>query len=240
MTTVVSLQVTYDRAVAPQSSLTFGAGWARARLHTPPLPDWKPGGESAVETLMQLLSLQIQLRGESTKLSTLDSSVCLDGFDCPVGDGHAALLAQIRETWRATAASAEARRAQRGPIAPASPQLPGSAPPARWSLEPGPAILAAPPDARGPSYTPPVAAPRVLLQSAPPAVGQSPNDRLVETMVRTIRQYRATYGAAPNFSDNKASVREKAYNYIRSTAAQPTASEQVVEAVRRRLAAEEA
>jgi hypothetical protein len=44
------------------------------------------------------------------------------------------------------------------------------------------------------------------------------------------------YGAAPDFAATRPAARGKVYNYIRSTSGDPRASDELVEAVRRRLA----
>ena len=48
------------------------------------------------------------------------------------------------------------------------------------------------------------------------------------------------YGAAPDFAATRPAARGKVYNYIRSTSGDPRASDELVEAVRRRLAVPDA
>lgn len=76
-------------------------------------------------------------------------------------------------------------------------------------------------------------APRVGPRAAGPRVGPR-----AEQLLRTARQYIAAHGAAPDFSSDKPAAKARAHNYIRSVTAAPNAPDDVVEEVRRALAAQ--
>jgi hypothetical protein len=68
--------------------------------------------------------------------------------------------------------------------------------------------------------------------SAAPAA--HPQEALIRQMCYTVQQHVTTFGAAPSFRASAAKGR--AHNFIRSVAAAPTAADDIVEEVRRRLA----
>jgi len=78
--------------------------------------------------------------------------------------------------------------------------------------------------------------------SSSPELAEPPNMALDDGLLvheiagRVMAQARRNTLATPDFTATRAGARVKAYNYIRSTAAAPLASDEVVEAVRKLLA----
>lgn len=108
-----------------------------------------------------------------------------------------------------------------------------------WGGAPEPCAPRAPRGGNQPSLAlAPSLAPAPSLALAPRPGARAVSEALVTQMVSTVAAYMAQYGAAPDFAATRPSVREKVYNYIRSTTAKPQAPDEVVEEVRRRLAAQ--
>jgi hypothetical protein len=143
--------------------------------------------------------------------------VVIDGPDAPDDTENVGRF--IADTWAAWECPAEAAMTPVGA---------GAASAAR------PLFGATEPAAR-PHFGATEPAPRPNFNATEPAPMRGA-DGLVEKMVETLRTYVGQFGAAPDFAAGRPKDRMKAYNYIRATAAAPTAPDAVVEEVRRRLA----
>jgi hypothetical protein len=75
-----------------------------------------------------------------------------------------------------------------------------------------------------------------LSSPAPAPLGI--DERVVKSMVDTVRKYAERHGSAPDFGADTPGVHKKVYNYIRSTTANQQAPDGLIEEVRRRLAGE--
>jgi hypothetical protein len=239
--TAVTVCLIFDRAAAPSLGVTVGPGWARVTVTSAnPAPGWGAVLPPSFRTVINMLV------AAAVTVPVSMPHLSLGGIDAPVpgSDADRDTRDSVQTAWGVAAREVAARLARELAL---EAELPGAgfsgfaAGQESPSEEPEPAETVA----AGPAEN------AVAAALAPLRLAPNPGSRegrgapsraraaraeteLVDSMVATIKSYMKTYGAAPDFGSP--SSREKAYNYIRSTAAQPTASPAVLEKVRQRLA----
>jgi hypothetical protein len=221
--TNVLLRITCDYGASPNFGVTLGVGWARVHLCLPPPADWV----AAVTPSLQTSKAMLDFVGVAAGLP-VRPRVVIDGPDAPTGVAEVDdAICRVFNVWASLLRPASAlptpAPTQPSQPTPTTPHTPLRLEPARA----GPSE----PSGRGRVSS----AATATATSTVTAVSKCADDATVRKMVETIQTYVEQYGAAPDFRSGKPAAREKAYNYIRSTCADMRASDEVVEAVRRRL-----
>ena len=211
----VSLTVCCDNSATCHVTVSVGTGWARVAVHAPPAVI----GERLAFDIPRAAAMLVAA-GMAAWPAAVTFTV--SGPDAP--PDPAALRHEASRVWGGLEAS---RLWGASPEPRSGPPSPASA--ARPALAPIPADVARPALAPISADVAPISA-----GVARPAISEP----LVSHMVSTVAAYVRQYGAAPDFATTRPSVRERVYNYIRSTTANPQASNEVVEEVRLRIAAQ--
>lgn len=210
----VSLTVYCDNSAACYATVSVGAGWARVTVHAPPAI----AGERLAAELPRAAAMLAAAGGPgAAMLAAFEAharygpdgapAVCISGPDAPPDPGPLRLEA-LRLWGNATlTSSGVALNPSGAPLGPAEVRLEDTI--RQWGDEARLKELAR----------------------------RWAHEALVTQMVGTVAAHVSQYGSAPDFASARPSDREKAYNYIRSTTAKPQASGEVVEEVRRHLAA---
>jgi hypothetical protein len=217
--------VTFDRATPWQLGVLSGDAWARVMINIPK-SCWAPAS-STEPALLEYLGAGVEavVRLTQTRYDTV-IPVTVGGPDATPEANFEELAAMLRQhakkvleqsyspspsPWLVSDLRESVRAPSSGPLF--LPRTGGAAAPSS-------------PAPRGRPYRPP----------SPPPQPAHPQEHLVQQMVRVVRQHVTEHGASPSFQSDALGAKSRAYNFIRSVAAQPGAPDELLEEVRRRLA----
>ena len=229
----LSITVTFDRAAAWQLDLATGAAWARVTINV-------PAASYAIETISSSkLATYIDVAlGALSKLAPKRYScvrVAIRGPDSPGNELEIRQwLLSCYQQWSAQHSAPGQAKVPAPTPAPTPVPAPAREP---GSSKAAPSFAGVPAYGDGTTTRGPSGPMYNSKEWKPTPDPVHPQEALIQQMCRTVRQHVTMHGAAPPFRDSGTAARGRAHNYIRSVTAAQTASEEIVEEVRIRLAA---